>query len=408
VTATAGPQAPPAQDLETSYDHVAVSAMAAPFDLIAQTRSACPVAHTSSHGGYWVLQRHEDVVAAAKDPQRFCSGQGVTIPHHSFPIELPPLECDAPRHMQFRTPFTAYFSPNAIRAMEPSIREAVRGLIAGFIERGSADLAQELTMRLPALAITQLLNIPAADRESFLEWTVRLIRNPEDFEAAGAALMYFAQVRADRIAHPQADIPTMMLGIEVEGQVISEQDYLCLINVLVMAGLDTTANAAANMLEVLATDTAVRQQLADDPELIRSAIEELLRFVTPLPALARTATDDVVIGDAHIAAGERVLLSWIAANHDPETFPDPDALDLTRRNIAHVAFGSGPHRCLGAHLARLELVVLLEELLRVMPDYTIDSAGVERFGGITRGIAALPATFTPRPRADLWVEAGFS
>jgi hypothetical protein len=358
--------------------------------------------HTDAHDGYWVLHRYADVVAAAKDQDRFSSGQGITIPHHGFPMELPPLECDEPRHTHFRQPLNASFSPNAIRPMEPWIRQSVRDLIGAFIDRGSADLAQELTMHLPALAMTQVLNIPAADREQFTEWTVRLIRNPQDYDAAFEAMGYFAEILEDRLANPQDDIPTMMLGIEVEGRPIEDGEYLCLLNVLVMAGLDTTANAAANMLELLATETEVRRQLIERPALIHRAVDELLRYVTPLPGLARTVTEDVVLDGVEIPAGGRVLLNYIAANHDPEAFPNPDAVDLTRKNIAHLAFGSGPHRCLGAHLARLELIVLLEELLAVMPDYTIDTEKVERFGGITRGIAALPATFTPRSRAELW------
>jgi hypothetical protein len=384
------------------YDHVAVSAMGSPFEGLAAARAGCPVAHTDTYDGYWVLFRHADVVAAAKDTRRFSSARGITIPHHGFPMELPPLECDAPRHMQFRTPLNSSFSPHAIRPMEPWIRASVRELIGAFIERGCADLAQELTMHLPALAMTQLLNIPAEDRGSFTEWTVRLIRNPQDYDAAFEAMGYFAEILEDRQDNPQDDIPTMMLGIEIEGRPIADDEYLCLLNVLVMAGLDTTANAAANMLELLAAQPAVRRALVENPALISNGVDEMLRFVTPLPGLARTVTEDLVIGDVTIPAGDRVLLNWIAANHDPEAFAAPETVDLTRKNIAHVAFGSGPHRCLGAHLARLELIVLLEELLPVMPDYIIDSAKVERFGGITRGIAALPAFFAPRRAADLW------
>jgi len=384
------------------YDHVAISAMGDPFPDLAAARSRCPVQHTDAHDGYWVLHRYADVVAAAKDTAHFSSAKGITIPHHGFPMELPPLECDEPRHTDFRQPLNASFSPSAIRPMEPYIRQSVRELIGAFIERGSADLAQELTMHLPALAMTQLLNIPASDREQFTEWTVRLIRNPQDYDAAFEAMGYFSEILEDREQNPQDDIPTMMRGIQVEGRPIEDGEYLCLLNVLVMAGLDTTANAAANILALLAEQPEVRRQLVDDPALIHRAVDEMLRYVTPLPGLARTVTENVVVDGIEIPAENKVLLNYIAANHDPEAFPNPDALDLTRKNIAHVAFGSGPHRCLGAHLARLELIVLLEELLAVMPEYVIDAEKVERFGGITRGVAALPATFEPRSRAELW------
>lgn len=369
--------------------------MASPFELVRQARDACPVAHTDIYDGYWLLFKHADVVAAAKDTRRFSSNRGVTIPHHGFPIELPPIESDPPRHTEFRSPVADHFGPRPMRALEPSIRASVRDLIGDFVEAGEADLVQQLAIQLPAIAITRLLNIPDHDRASFTEWTVRLIRNPEDLDAVGDAMEYFGQVYDDRRAHPQDDIPTLMLGIEVEGRRILEEEYLCMLNVLVMAGLDTTANAGANILELLALQPDIRIELINDPTLIKRSIDELLRFVTPLPALARTATEDIKFDGLTIAAGQRVLLNWISANHDPDAFAEPNSIDLHRKNINHLAFGAGPHRCLGQHLARLELWVLLEEVLRVIPDYQIEPARVERFSGLTRGIASLPATFTP-------------
>jgi cytochrome P450 len=391
----------------STYDHQAVSGMASPFAMIAESRATCPVAHTTAHDGYWVLFRYDDVVAAAKDSERFSSSRGVTIPHHSFPIELPPIECDPPRQREFRAPLTPYFAPKAIKLVEPSVRRSVRALMSAFIEEGKADLAEQLTMRLPAMAITQLLNIPDEDRASFTDWTVRLIRDPEDLDAVGDAMEYFGQIYDDRRANPQDDIPTFMLGIEVEGQPISEEEYLCMLNVLVMAGLDTTANAAANILELLDLQPEIRARLIENPSEIADSIDELLRYVTPLPALARTTTEDVEINGTHIPAGDRVLLNWIAANHDPDVFADPETVNLGRsRRVSHVAFGAGAHRCLGAHLARLELVVLLEEVLRHIGDYQLDRDRVSRFPGLTRGIASLPVTFTPRSKATLAATEG--
>jgi cytochrome P450 len=391
----------------STYDHQAVSGMASPFELIAQGRAACPVAHTTAHDGYWVLFRYDDVVAAAKDSERFSSSSGVTIPHHSFPIELPPIECDPPRQREFRAPLTPYFAPKAIKLIEPSVRQSVRELMSAFIEEGKADLAEQLTMRLPAMAITQLLNIPDEDRARFTDWTVRLIRDPEDLDAVGDAMEYFGHIYDDRQANPQDDIPTFMLGIQVEGQTISEEEYLCMLNVLVMAGLDTTANAAANILELLDLQPEIRALLIENPSQIADSIDELLRYVTPLPALARTTTEDVQINGTHIPAGDRVLLNWIAANHDPEVFADPETVNLERgRRVSHVAFGAGAHRCLGAHLARLELIVLLEEILHHVGDYQLDRDRVNRFPGLTRGIASLPVTFTPRSKTTLAAAEG--
>ena len=173
-----------------------------------------------------------------------------------------------------------------------------------------------------------------------------------------------------------------------------------MINVLMMAGLDTTANAASNILEILAERPELRSELINDPGIIPQAIEELLRYVTPLPSLCRVATKDVEIRDVAVAAGERVQLNWIAANHDPEVFEDPEVIRFDRMPARHVAFGSGPHRCMGTHLARLELRILLEEVLAAIPDYRVVAPGVTRYAGITRGVASLPVSFTPSSGTD--------
>ena len=378
------------------YDYRAVNAMDSPFEVVSQARNSCPVAHTDAYDGHWILFRHSDVAAAAKDTQRFSSAHGVTIPHHGFPIELPPIEWDPPRHTQFRGPLITSFGPRAMRLLEPSIRQSVRDLMADFVEAGEADLVEQLTILLPGIAITRLLNIPDEDRARFTGYTKRLFRDGEDMEAVGAALEHAAEIYADRRANPQDDIPTLMLSLECDGQPISDGEYVCLLLTVVLAGIDTTANAAANILELLALQPDIRTDLINDPSLIHRSIDELLRFVTPLPALSRTTTEEVELGGVTIDAGQRVLLNWMSANHDPEAFSQPDSIDLHRKNISHVAFGTGAHRCLGQHLARLELWVMLQEILRVIPDYKIDHSRIERFSGLTRGIGSLPVTFTPR------------
>jgi cytochrome P450 len=214
-------------------------------------------------------------------------------------------------------------------------------------------------------------------------------------EAISSAFAYFYELYQDRSVNPRDDIPSLILSLAVDGQPIGEQEFLCFMSTLVMAGLDTTANAAANMLQLLADRPALRAELIADPGRTAPAVEEMLRFVTPLPALARVTTEPVELGGVAIPAGERVQMVFAAANHDPAEFECPEEVRFDRSPNRHLSFGAGPHRCLGAHLARLELRVLLEEVLRLIPDYEVVSDGVVRYGGITRGISALPVRFTP-------------
>ena len=386
-------------DAGLDFDHLAVSAMAEPFDVLRELRDRCPVAHSKTYDGFWVLTRYGDVNRAAHDPQRFTSTKGVTIPHHGFPISLPPIELDPPLHRQFRSPLLEHFSPGKVAEREDEIRHQVTELIDGFIADGRADLAQQLTIPLPAFVTSRFFGFPEEDLDRLHAWAVRILATNGDLEVVGETFQYLMGVYEDRQAHPRDDIPSVVLTIEVDDRPISQMEFLCMMNMLFVAGLDTTANAGAYMFEHIARHPDIRRRLTDEPALIPGAIEEFLRYLTPLPAMARTTTEDVTIGDVTIPAGERVLLHWMAANHDPAEFPDPDEFVIDRLPNRHFSFGAGVHRCLGSNLARLELRVALEEVLRRIPDYRLaDDAPVARYPGVTRGISALPVTFTPGPR----------
>ncbi|HEV7686700.1 MAG TPA: cytochrome P450, partial [Acidimicrobiia bacterium] len=341
------------------YDHLEIAAMDDPFPALAEARNECPVVHSVEYGGFWALFGYDDISSVARDPGRFSSAQGITIPHHGFPMSLPPIETDPPQHMQLRGPLLDRFSPGAVGRLEGVLRQSVVGLIATFAGRGEADLAQELTVPLPGIAVTHLLAIPEEDRARCHEWTTALIREPENMEAISAAFAYFYELYQDRSANPRDDIPSLIIGISVDGRPISEQEFLCFISTLVMAGLDTTANAGANMLKLLAERPDLRAQLIAEPGRIPQAVEELLRYITPLPALARVTTEPVEINGVEISAGERVQMVFIAGNHDPDEFECPEEIRFDRSPNRHLAFSAGPHRCLGAHLARLELRILL-------------------------------------------------
>ncbi|MGH9037061.1 MAG: cytochrome P450, partial [Acidimicrobiia bacterium] len=358
-------------DVCRHFDHLAISEMEAPFETLRELRSRCPVAHSDAYEGFWVLTRYDDVNAVAHDPARFTSTQGVTIPHHGFPISLPPIELDPPLHRQFRSPLLDRFSPRSVAEREGEIRRLATDLIDAFILRGRADLAEELMIPLPALVTSRFFGFPEEDLDRLHDWAVRILRTNGDLAVVAETFEYLGQVYEDRRANPRDDIPSAILTIEVDGSPISDIQFLCMMNMLFVAGLDTTANAGAHMFEYLARHPDVRSRLVEEPELIPGAIEESLRYLSPLPALSRTTTEEVAIGDEVIPAGERVLLHWMAANHDPAEFPEPDEFVVDRTPNRHFAFGAGVHRCLGSNLARLELRVVLEEVLRRLPDYRL-------------------------------------
>lgn len=383
------------------FDHNALSAERDPFPLLSEMRQRCPVAHSGQHGGFWVLTRYADVRDVAVDHERFTSGQGVTIPGSGH-MPLLPIELDPPMHKQIRGPLAHRFGASQIADQEPQVREIVTGLIDSFIERGSADLAAELTIPLPAIMITRILGLPESDADRFIDWATRIMSIASVTEDVSLMIEiggYFGDLYHDRTALPREDIPSLLAGLVLAGRPMSAVEFISVMATLFSAGQDTTANAAANALEYLALNPPLRQRLVGDLSLIDASIDELLRFISPVPALARSAAEDVMVGGQLLRAHDRVLLHWMAANHDPERFPDPDEVVLGRPAVGHLGFGFGIHRCLGQHVARLELRVLLEEVLTRLPDYRLSSdSGAQRRGGVTRVVSALPVEFEPAAR----------
>lgn len=204
------------------------------------------------------------------------------------------------------------------------------------------------------------------------------------------------------------DIPTIARHLDIGGQPIERMDFILLLMTFVNAGLDTTTNSASQIALLLDDRRDLRDQLLADESLIPQAVEEFLRYLTPLPMLARVATQDTLVGGAPnavtIQKDEKVALHWLAANHDPSEFREPQEVVLDRAPNRHLAFGKGPHLCIGMHLARLQLRIMLEELLRRIPDFTVVHEGVVRVGGLTRQVHSLPVRFSAGSRRGLPVE----
>ncbi len=380
---------------ESSFDHLAVAAADDAPEQLADLRAQCPVQHSDAHEGFWALFDYESVGMAARETATFSSASGVTIPAHAFPMALPPIEADAPLHMQVRGPLLPRLSPKVMEDLEDDLRAMVRGLIDEFIESGSADLAKDLTIPFPGMSIGKLMNVPDDDIVMLRDITAHLMQNSDDMGFIMQAMGFFQKLYEDRLANPGEDLPSAILALEIDGTQVTNEEYLAIIAMVMMAGLDTTANAAGSMFRMIGANPEVREALIADPAKIPQAVEEFLRVATPLHASGRTTTEAVEVGGCPVPAGDRVLLNWLAANHDPAEFDSPETLDIERFPNRHYAFGTGPHRCLGIHLARLQLKLLAEEVLARLPDFEVDEAQVERYVGVTRGLASLPVSFTP-------------
>jgi cytochrome P450 len=335
----------------------------------------------------------------AFDPERFSSADGVSIPAFELPWKFLPVECDPPIARDYRKILNKRSSPSVVAGFEDVIRATVVELIDEFIADGEVDLAQRLFIPAPAVGLAHFLGLEP-DRERWHGWASRVVGLAPDPASLPEIMAYFDQVYEDRTAEPRDDLPSDLLVAEVEGgRRLTRAEWLGIIAAMFFGGLETTSNAASHILWFLHRNPEIRAAVASSGDGLPGALEELLRLTSPAPHHCRTTTGEVHVAGQRIPAGERVMLWWIAANRDPREFSAPGTFDPSRPPNQHVAFGAGVHRCIGLHLARLELRVLFEEVLRRMPDFAVDDTRVVQYGGITRGIESLPVTFTrERPR----------
>ena len=392
-----------------TFDHYDPSLAEDPYPALRELRERCPVGRSKRYGGFFFLTRYRDVYDAAHDFETFSSARGhITIPSPDVPevagiSNAPPIETDPPEHHKYRALVAPFFSPQRIGSMEPSIRTLATALIDRFIERGEADLAQEFAFPMPMYVICRILGVEESRWKEFREWINRMLQigeNPSDaLEAAALVGGHLLQVLESRRAAPADDLITYLVQAEVDGDRMTPNELLGFSILLFGAGAETTTNAIGNSLAWLGSNPDQRRRLIQDPRLLPNAVEEFLRFDTPVFGLARTVTKDTQFRDCPMSEGDRLLLLWGAANHDPEEFENPDEVDIERSPNRHLAFGAGIHRCLGSHLARAELRIALQEILRRMPEFKIaDTGEVERCVGATRGVRSLPVVFRASSR----------
>ncbi|MFV2176639.1 cytochrome P450 [Actinomadura sp. LOL_016] len=325
------------------------------------------------------LYRHKDIVAINRHPAILGNGgRG-----GSFATDHPliPLEIDGQEHVKWRRLLDPLFAPKQVRLLEDAVRALAGELIESFVSKGEVELYSQFCVPLPCLTFLRLVGAPAEDLGFFLEFKEGVI-HPQgetieemdaNMQVAGAKLYgYFADYLARRRAErtPRQDVIGSLLDAEVDGRPLTDDELLNIMFLLMFAGLDTVTASLSCLFAWLATHPDERRSLVADPSLVPGAVEELMRYESPVPAGTRYATADIDLGDGLVIRdGEAIHAVWAAANVDEEAFPDPLRVDINRARHTHIAFASGTHRCLGSHLARLELRLALEEFHRRIPEY---------------------------------------
>jgi len=344
-----------------------------PYPTYARLREEQPVYYNPERD-FYALSRYQDVLDALHDPATYCSGQGVLVGQGDGGMAVAPgffVMSDPPRHGQLRALVSRAFTPRRIADMEGSIREIARACLDTMADEGVTDLVQALAAPLPTTVIADLLGVSRADLTRFREWSDALVQidpaspesSPEAVAASLELLEYLGSEVAERRSSPRDDMVSDLLRAEVDGEHLSDEEIVGFCLLLLVAGNETTTNLISNATVLLAAHPDQRALLAGDTGLLPGAIEEFLRFESPVQALARTLTRDVSLHGQEMAEGAKVVMVFGAANRDGREFADPDRLDVTRAANRHLGFGHGIHFCLGANLARLEIRVLYEELL---------------------------------------------
>ncbi|HVB92967.1 MAG TPA: cytochrome P450 [Acidimicrobiales bacterium] len=369
---------------------------------LAELRRGCPVSWQTD-AELWAVTGLREIQTVGKDPATFCSGRGVLLSDRGRDIaaEDSLLYLDPPRHEQYRKLVNRAFTPRRVAILEPRVRELTVELLDSIDPSRPVDLVDALCAPLPMLVIAELLGLPAEDRDSFHRWSDAIMEAATDLTEENALqaleLMGYFDIQLDaRADRPTEDLLTGLLAAEVDGTRLTRAEVQGFCMTLMVAGNETTRSLVSGGMVELARHPEQRARLAADPTLIPAAVEEMLRWVTPIMAMGRTTTGDATLGDAELGAGEFVLLAYGAANRDEEVFGDTaDVFDISRTPNPHVSFGFGEHFCIGASLARIEARVLLEEVLARWPDYALAGDVVRAPSTLFRQITRAPVLFAP-------------
>ncbi len=390
----------PVSDWTADFSHMEPEYAENAIEVWDDLRGRCPVARTERFGGAWLPTRYEDVAAIAYDTEHFTSRaiivSNVRPPLDVAPVGLaPPISSDPPFHHDARKLLLPAFTKSNVAKQEVTTEAFCHSLIDGFAGREVVDAATDYGMYIPMRVIADMLGFPQEDSEKFahfVENALEGVNGPiEERQARGMQLSdyLFDQVR-DHLDNPRDDLTSYLINAELYGQKLSPQHVVGTMTLLLIAGIDTTWSAIGASLWHLAKNPEDRKRLVDDPSLRPKAVEEFLRAYAPV-TMARLVKEDVTLGGAEMKAEDWVLLPFPAANRDPERFERADEVVIDREVNRHAAFGLGIHRCVGSHLARMELRVALDVWLDRIPEFTLaDPDAVRWSAGQIRGPRALP------------------
>jgi cholest-4-en-3-one 26-monooxygenase len=389
-----------------------IYAKAMPHETFARLRREAPVFfHPEPDGpGYWALTKYEDIVTVSSDNNLFSSWAGGTnipdLPADGLAVvRTIMLNMDPPQHTKYRRLVSTGFTPRMIAALEPHVREITRKIVDRVAKRGECDFVTDIAAELPLEVIAEMIGVPPDDHKKVFDWSNRLIgfddpeyqTSPEDGQIAATEMFVYAnQIATDRKAHPRKDLVSVLMAAEVDGEKLSEADFDGFFILLAVAGNETTRNLISGAMLALVEHPDQRQRLIDDPSLMPLAVEEFLRWVSPLIYFRRTATADTQIRGQQIKTGQKVAMYYPSGNRDEDVFENGDVFDVGRSDNPHIAFGgTGPHFCLGASLARLEIRCMFEELLSRLPDMKLAGPVQRLRSNFINGIKHMPVRFTP-------------
>ncbi|SCK42709.1 Cytochrome P450 [Variovorax sp. HW608] len=391
-----------------------------------------PVAYTPAWNGFWMLAGFEEVNAAADNWPVFSSAhdgiegdpfvsrdlanlpeplpfqrRGVSIPFSKLGtgVRFVPSECDPPMHTDIRRLEVPFFTPKAVRGHDEEVRRLVTEALDSVIETGSVELIMEFALQITTKVTIGIIGFDKADWLDFALAVHEMGARPGSQEAGRRVVetrKKLAALVAERAKEPKNDVASALLAGSIQGTPVSEAEAATILNGLTFAATDTTTSTLAHMMIYLSVNPTHRQRLIDDPTLIPNAIEEILRYNSPFFGTSRTVMNDIELGGQKLKAGDAVMLGFAPGNRDPRKFEEPETIKFDRANAKdHLAFGAGPHRCLGAPLARLELRIMIEEILKRIPDFHIATDDIVPYADKSfNGFESVRTTFTPGKRVS--------
>ncbi|MGZ4683346.1 MAG: cytochrome P450 [Acidimicrobiales bacterium] len=390
---------PPVTDWSTDFDHTDEAWAADPFPIWDELRATCPVAHSDRYGGVWLPTRHDDISAIAYDTEHFTSRSIIVNegrPLAQAPVGIaPPISSDPPFHQAARRLLLPAFTPKAIAPLEPFTRAYCDELLDAVAGHDVVDAAAEYAQHIPVRVIATMLGFPPEDADQFRGFVhdaLEAVDLPQEqrIENFGRLDAYLTAQVQDHVANPRDDLTSQLLQAEIDGEPLEPGHVGGTIALLLIAGIDTTWSAIGASLWHLATHPEDRARLVAEPDLLPTAVEELLRAYAPV-TMARLVIDDFEFEGCPMRKDDWVLLPFPAANRDPEAFDRADEVIIDRAENRHAAFGLGIHRCAGSNLARMELQVALAVWLERFPEFSVaDLDAVRWSGGQVRGPRTLP------------------